>query len=133
MVPAGENSKSLATLESVYQWLAEQRAERGHFVVGVGGGVVGDLAGYAAATFNRGLPLVQAPTSLAAMVDASIGGKTAVNLKAGKNLVGAFHQPRLVVAEVDALRTLPEREAGVRLGRGHQARAHSRRGALPDV
>ena len=82
----------------------------GHFVVGVGGGVVGDLAGYAAATFNRGLPLVQAPTSLAAMVDASIGGKTAVNLKAGKNLVGAFHQPRLVVAEVDALRTLPERE-----------------------
>ncbi len=110
VVPAGESSKSLETLESVYQWLAEQRAERGHFVVGVGGGVVGDLAGYAAATFNRGLPLVQAPTSLAAMVDASIGGKTAVNLKAGKNLVGAFHQPRLVVAEVDALGSLPERE-----------------------
>ncbi len=110
VVPAGENSKSLDTLALVYQWLAEQRAERGHFVVGLGGGVVGDLAGYAAATFNRGLPLVQAPTSLAAMVDASIGGKTAVNLEAGKNLVGAFHQPRLVVAEVDALDTLPERE-----------------------
>ena len=110
VAPAGENSKSLETLASVYQWLAEQRAERGHFVVGVGGGVVGDLAGYAAATFNRGLPLVQAPTSLAAMVDASIGGKTAVNLPAGKNLVGAFHQPRLVVAEVDALGSLPERE-----------------------
>ena len=110
VVPAGENSKSLETLELVYQWLAEQRAERGHFVVGLGGGVVGDLAGYAAATFNRGLPLVQAPTSLAAMVDASIGGKTAVNLEAGKNLVGAFHQPRLVVAEVEALQSLPERE-----------------------
>ena len=110
VVPAGESSKSLDTLALVYQWLAEQRAERGHFVVGLGGGVVGDLAGYAAATFNRGLPLVQAPTSLAAMVDASIGGKTAVNLEAGKNLVGAFHQPRLVAAEVDALDTLPERE-----------------------
>ena len=110
VVPAGENSKRLETLELVYTWLAEQRAERGHFVVGLGGGVVGDLAGYAAATFNRGLPLVQAPTSLAAMVDASIGGKTAVNLEAGKNLVGAFHQPRLVVAEVDALQSLPERE-----------------------
>ena len=110
VVPAGEASKSLETLETVYQWLAEQRAERGHFVVGLGGGVVGDLAGYAAATFNRGLPLVQAPTSLAAMVDASIGGKTAVNLTAGKNLVGAFHQPRMVVAEVDTLNSLPERE-----------------------
>ena len=110
VVPAGENSKSLETLEQVYQWMAEQRAERGHFVVGLGGGVVGDLAGYAAATFNRGLPLVQAPTSLAAMVDASIGGKTAVNLQAGKNLVGAFHQPRMVVAEVDTLDSLPERE-----------------------
>ncbi len=110
VVPAGENSKSLETLETVYQWLAEQRAERGHFVVGLGGGVVGDLAGYAAATFNRGLPLVQAPTSMAAMVDASIGGKTAVNLEAGKNLVGAFHQPRMVVAEVETLHSLPERE-----------------------
>ena len=110
VVPSGEGSKSMETLEACYQWLAERRAERGHFVVAVGGGVVGDLAGYAAATFNRGLPVVQVPTSLAAMVDASIGGKTAINLSAGKNLVGAFHQPRMVLADVEALATLPQRE-----------------------
>ena len=110
VVPAGETSKSIETLEACYQWLAEQRAERGHFIVAVGGGVIGDLAGFTAATFNRGLPVVQVPTSLAAMVDASIGGKTAINLSAGKNLVGAFHQPRMVLAGVEALTSLPERE-----------------------
>ncbi len=110
VVPAGETSKSVETLEACYQWLAERRAERGHFIVAVGGGVIGDLAGFTAATFNRGLPVVQVPTSLAAMVDASIGGKTAINLSAGKNLVGAFHQPRMVLADVDSLVSLPERE-----------------------
>ena len=110
VVPAGETSKSVETLEACYQWLAEQKAERGHFIVAVGGGVVGDLAGFAAATFNRGLPVVQVPTSLAAMVDASIGGKTAINLSAGKNLVGAFYQPRMVLADVESLESLPERE-----------------------
>jgi shikimate kinase/3-dehydroquinate synthase len=110
VVPAGETSKSVETLEACYKWLAEQRAERGHFIVAVGGGVIGDLAGFTAATFNRGLPVVQVPTSLAAMVDASIGGKTAINLSVGKNLVGAFHQPRMVLADVDALASLPERE-----------------------
>ena len=110
VVPAGETSKSMETLEACYQWLAERKAERGHFIVAVGGGVIGDLAGFTAATFNRGLPVVQVPTSLAAMVDASIGGKTAINLSAGKNLVGAFHQPRLVVADVESLGSLPERE-----------------------
>ena len=110
VVPAGETSKSVETLESCYQWLAEQKAERGHFIVAVGGGVIGDLAGFAAATFNRGLPVVQVPTSLAAMVDASIGGKTAINLSAGKNLVGAFYQPRMVLADVESLESLPERE-----------------------
>ncbi|MEE2656715.1 MAG: 3-dehydroquinate synthase [Chloroflexota bacterium] len=110
VVPAGETSKSVETLEACYQWLAEQRAERSHFIVAVGGGVIGDLAGFAAATFNRGLPVVQVPTSLAAMVDASIGGKTAINLSAGKNLVGAFYQPRMVLADAESLVSLPERE-----------------------
>ncbi|MSQ12461.1 MAG: 3-dehydroquinate synthase [Dehalococcoidia bacterium] len=109
-VPAGEASKSLEQAGRCYAWLAELRAERGHFVVALGGGVVGDLAGFVAATFARGLPFVQVPTSLAAMVDASIGGKTAVDLPAGKNLVGAFHQPRLVLADLQTLTTLPARE-----------------------
>ena len=109
-LPPGERSKSLETAATCYEWLAERRAERGHFLVALGGGVVGDLGGLVAATFNRGMALVQAPTSLAAMVDASIGGKTAVNLPQGKNLVGLFHQPRLVVADVQTLTTLPPRE-----------------------
>ena len=110
VVPSGETSKSLETAEAVYSWLAEQRCERGHTIIALGGGVVGDLAGFVAATFLRGISLIQLPTSLAAMVDASIGGKTAVNLPAGKNLVGAFHQPRMVLADLDTLKTLPTRE-----------------------
>ncbi len=109
-IPAGEESKSLAWAERLYQWLVSQRAERIDAVVALGGGVVGDLAGFVAATFARGLPLVQVPTSLLAMVDASIGGKVAVNLPQGKNLVGAFYQPRLVFMDVETLQTLPERE-----------------------
>ena len=110
VVPSGETSKSLGTAETIYSWLAERRCERGHTIIALGGGVVGDLAGFVAATFLRGLSLVQVPTSLAAMVDASIGGKTAVNLPAGKNLVGAFHQPRVVLADLNTLKTLPARE-----------------------
>jgi shikimate kinase/3-dehydroquinate synthase len=110
VIPSGETSKSLETAETVYSWLAERRCERGHTIIALGGGVVGDLAGFVAATFLRGLSLVQVPTSLAAMVDASIGGKTAVNLPAGKNLVGAFHQPRMVLADLNTLKTLPPRE-----------------------
>ena len=110
IVPAGEQSKSLNLAEAIYRWLAERRAERGHAVIAVGGGVVGDLAGYVAATFLRGMPFIQVPTSMAAMVDASIGGKTAVNLPQGKNLVGAFYQPRMVLADVSCLSTLGKRE-----------------------
>jgi shikimate kinase/3-dehydroquinate synthase len=110
VVPAGEASKNLTTASLLYEWLASRRAERGHAVVALGGGMVGDLAGFAAATYLRGLPLVHAPTSLLAMVDASIGGKAAVNLSEAKNLVGAFYQPRLVVTDVSALTTLPVRE-----------------------
>ncbi len=109
-VPPGEPSKALEMAGECYRWLAERRAERRDFLVAVGGGVVGDLGGFVAATFNRGIPFVQVPTSLAAMVDASIGGKTAVNLSTGKNLVGAFHQPRFVLADTATLATLPPRE-----------------------
>ena len=105
-----EASKTLDTVRHVYEWLTFQRAERIDNIVALGGGVTGDLAGFVAATWLRGVPVVQVPTSLAAMVDASIGGKVAVNLPEGKNLVGAFHQPKLVLQDVDHLETLPERE-----------------------
>ncbi len=109
-IPAGEESKSLAMLTRLYDWLLAQGPERGHAIVALGGGVVGDLAGLAAATLLRGIPYVQAPTSLLAMVDSSVGGKTAVNHPAGKNLIGAFYQPNLVIIDTTTLRTLPARE-----------------------
>ena len=106
----GESSKNIATLEVVYSWLADRRAERGDVVVAMGGGVIGDLVGFVAATWLRGVSVVQVPTSLTAMVDSSIGGKTGVNLPQGKNLLGAFHQPKLVVQDIVHLETLPPRE-----------------------
>ncbi len=109
-VPTGEASKSLALAAELYSWLAGERAERGDPLLAFGGGVVGDLAGFVAATYLRGVPLVQVPTTLLAMVDSSVGGKTGVNLPAGKNLVGAFYQPALVLADPALLRTLPPRE-----------------------
>ncbi len=109
-IPPGEASKTLETASGVYDWLLERRAERGHTVVAVGGGVVTDLGGYAAATFARGLPLVHVPTSLLGMVDASIGGKVAVNHPKAKNMIGAFYQPRMVIADPATLRTLPPRD-----------------------
>ena len=108
-VQAGEASKSLATATAIYEWLAERRVERSDAIVAVGGGVVGDLAGFVAATFLRGITVVQVPTSLTAMVDSSIGGKTAVDLPVAKNLVGAFHHPSFVLTDVAALTTLPAR------------------------
>ena len=109
VMESGEKHKSLDTLSHIYRWLAERKAERRHLIVAVGGGVVGDVAGYAAATYLRGMPVVQAPTTLVAMMDAAVGGKTAVDLPQGKNLVGAFKQPEFVLADVEALSTLPER------------------------
>ena len=110
IIPAGETSKSFQLAQAVYDWLVERRAERRHVIVAVGGGVAGDLAGFVAATYLRGMPFVQVPTSMAAMVDASIGGKVAVNLPQAKNLVGAFYQPKGVFADVQTLSTLPKRE-----------------------
>jgi 3-dehydroquinate synthase len=109
-VPSGETAKSLANVQRCYDQLAANRLERKSFIVALGGGVVGDLAGFVAATYLRGIPFVQVPTTLLAQVDSSVGGKTGVNLKAGKNLVGAFYQPRLVLCDLDALKTLPPRE-----------------------
>ena len=109
-VPAGEKSKSFARLAEVVDGLLAAKVERGDVVLALGGGVVGDLAGFAAAILRRGVRCVQAPTSLLAQVDSSVGGKTGINSPRGKNLIGAFHQPSLVLADVDALDTLPERE-----------------------
>jgi 3-dehydroquinate synthase len=109
-VPAGEKSKRLTVVEDCYNQLAAHRLERKSFIVALGGGVVGDLAGFVAATYLRGIPFVQVPTTLLAQVDSSVGGKTGVNLKAGKNLAGAFYQPRLVLCDLDTLKTLPKRE-----------------------
>jgi len=109
-VPPGEASKTLDTASDLYDWLIEHRAERGHTVVAVGGGVVTDLGGYVAATFARGIPLVHVPTSTLGQVDAAIGGKVAVNLPRAKNMIGVFQQPRFVLADVAVMRTLPERE-----------------------
>ena len=110
VMPGGERNKNLETVAHIYGWLAGLRAERKHMVLAVGGGVVGDLAGYVAATFLRGMPFGQVPTSLLAMMDAAVGGKTGVDLAQGKNLVGAFHQPRFVLEDVQALESLPPRE-----------------------
>jgi 3-dehydroquinate synthase len=110
VVPAGEPSKDLATYARVVDALLAAGVERRTAVIALGGGVIGDLAGFAAATTLRGLPFVQMPTTLLAQVDSSVGGKTGVNTARGKNLVGAFHQPRLVLADTATLATLPERE-----------------------
>ncbi len=109
-VPSGEEAKSLTVMTALQRQLAVQEAHRDDLIVALGGGAVGDLAGFVAATYMRGVPFVQVPTTLTAQVDAAIGGKTAVNLPEGKNLVGAFYQPRAVLADVTTLATLPERD-----------------------
>jgi|ERR1700722_10217334 3-dehydroquinate synthase len=109
-LPPGEESKSFLELSRLYDALYDLAADRSTCVVAVGGGVVGDLAGFAAATYNRGLPLLMVPTSLLAMVDSSVGGKTGINHSKGKNLIGAFHQPAGVWVDIAYLHTLPQRE-----------------------
>ncbi len=109
-VPPGESSKSLDVMAHLLSRLAKKKVPRAGTIIALGGGVIGDLAGFAAASYLRGVNFIQVPTTLLAMVDSSVGGKTGVNLPEGKNLVGAFHQPKLVVADLDTLTTLPPRE-----------------------
>jgi 3-dehydroquinate synthase len=106
----GEGAKSWRGLEQVVDWLLAEEVERGDHILALGGGVIGDLAGFAASILKRGCGFIQLPTTLLAQVDSSVGGKTAINARAGKNLVGAFHQPSLVLADLDTLATLPPRE-----------------------
>ena len=115
VLPDGEEHKTLATVEHIFDTLLEQRFERSATVLALGGGVVGDMAGFAAACYQRGIPFVQVPTTLLAQVDSSVGGKTGVNHPHGKNMIGAFHQPRAVIVDTETLDTLAERQlrAGV--------------------
>lgn len=108
--PHGEQSKNLSTLGKIYDFLCDERITRSDFLIALGGGVVGDITGFAAATFLRGIQFVQIPTTLLAQVDSSVGGKTAIDIAGGKNLVGSFKQPALVICDSDILRTLPDDE-----------------------
>lgn len=110
IVPAGEQSKSFSTLEQVLTAMLDDRCERSTLLVALGGGIIGDLAGFAASILLRGVDFIQIPTTLLSQVDSSVGGKTGINTRHGKNLIGTFHQPRLVIADTDTLSTLPRRE-----------------------
>ena len=110
VLPDGERYKDWQTLNSIFDVLLERRCERSTTLIALGGGVVGDMTGFAAACYQRGMPFIQLPTTLLAQVDSSVGGKTAINHPLGKNMIGAFHQPRLVLADTDTLASLPERE-----------------------
>src|SRR5687767_6958347 len=110
LMPEGERYKSFRSLEKAVTFLSENRFERNDLVLALGGGVVGDLAGFSAAVYLRGLPLVQVPTTLLSQIDSSVGGKTGINLPVGKNLVGAFHQPSSVFIDTETLQSLPQRE-----------------------
>ena len=109
-LPAGERYKTLKSVSRIYDALIAEKFERGSFIIALGGGVIGDIAGFAAATYLRGIPYIQVPTSLLAQVDSSVGGKTGVDHPLGKNLIGAFYQPLLVWIDVGVLKTLPRRE-----------------------
>jgi 3-dehydroquinate synthase len=109
-LPDGEQHKDWETLNRIFDALLERRCERGTTLIALGGGVVGDLAGFAAAAYLRGVPFIQVPTTLLAQVDSAVGGKTAINHPLGKNMIGAFYQPRAVIADTDTLATLPPRE-----------------------
>ncbi len=110
VLPDGEANKDWATLNLIYDGLLSARCERSTTLIALGGGVVGDMAGFAAATYQRGMPFIQIPTTLLSQVDSSVGGKTAINHPLGKNMIGAFYQPRLVLADIGTLQTLPARE-----------------------
>ena len=117
--PAGETSKCISTVVKMYETFTKASLTRHSLVIAFGGGVCGDMAGFAAATYLRGIDVVQIPTTLLSQIDSSIGGKTGVDLAAGKNLVGAFKQPRAVIADADFLKTLPQRYLNDEIGRAH--------------
>ncbi|MBK1672738.1 3-dehydroquinate synthase [Ectothiorhodospira shaposhnikovii] len=110
ILPDGEQFKNLQTLDTIYTALLERRLDRGAVLIALGGGVIGDITGFAAASYQRGIDFIQVPTTLLSQVDSSVGGKTGVNHPLGKNMIGAFHQPRLVLIDTDTLNTLPDRE-----------------------
>lgn len=110
IIPFGEHSKNFKQLEVLLDWMLEEKIERGDLLLAFGGGVIGDLTGFAAAVLRRGVDFAQIPTTLLSQVDSSVGGKTGINSRFGKNLIGAFHQPRIVIADVALLDTLPKRE-----------------------
>jgi 3-dehydroquinate synthase len=110
LIPAGETSKNRDELNQIHTWLLSLQAKRGHLLIALGGGVVGDLAGFAAASYQRGMNFVQVPTTLLAQVDSSVGGKVAINHPLGKNMIGAFYQPLAVLIDINSLDTLPARE-----------------------
>lgn len=110
ILPDGEAYKNTATLNTIYDVLLQNRCERSTTLIALGGGVIGDLTGYAAATYLRGVPFIQIPTTLLSQVDSSVGGKTGINHPLGKNMIGAFYQPQLVLTDIDTLQTLPARE-----------------------
>jgi 3-dehydroquinate synthase len=110
VIPDGEAHKNWETLNTIFDALLEARCERGTTLIALGGGVVGDIGGFAAALYQRGMPFIQVPTTLLAQVDSAVGGKTAINHPLGKNMIGAFYQPQVVIADTDTLQTLPERE-----------------------
>jgi 3-dehydroquinate synthase len=110
VIPDGEAHKDWRTLNTIFDALLDARCERGTTLIALGGGVVGDIGGFAAALYQRGMPFIQVPTTLLAQVDSAVGGKTAINHPLGKNMIGAFYQPKVVIADTDTLKTLPERE-----------------------
>ena len=130
---AGETAKSLKTVQSCYDQLAAHRLERGSFIAALGGGVVGDLAGFVAATYLRGISFVQIPTTLLAQVDSSVGGKVGVNLRAGKNLVGSFYQPQFVLCDLETLESASMREFRAGLAEVINIRHHLRQRPFPAI
>lgn len=132
VIPAGEEHKQLATVEGIYHDLLAAGMTRKDLIIALGGGVVGDITGFAAATFLRGVSLCQIPTTLLAQVDSSVGGKTGVDLPEGKNLVGAFYQPRLVLIDPNVLASLPDSTFADGMARGRQVRLHFQQGNPDD-
>jgi len=126
-LPDGEQHKNWETLNRIFDVLLERRCERGTTLIALGGGVVGDLAGFAAAAFLRGVPFIQVPTTLLAQVDSAVGGKTAINHPLGKNMIGAFYQPQAVIADTDTLATLPPRAPDLGLERYLDLMGHDKK------